>query len=50
MYYLAIGLLAFVVISFILAAYELHNAPTIDPNEPFLWDDYDPKKDPTLVS
>jgi hypothetical protein len=47
MIYILLGYLAFSVILFIV---EAKNAPIIDDSEPFLHDDYDPAKDPTLIS
>ena len=47
MIYILLGYLAFSVILFIV---EVKNAPIIDDSEPFLHDDYDPAKDPTLIS
>lgn len=43
-------LLGFLVLSAILFIVEAKNAPLIDDKEPFLHDDYDPTKDPTLIS
>ena len=42
-----IGISLIVIFAAILV-YEFHNAKEIPPTEPFLHDDYDPKKDPTL--
>jgi hypothetical protein len=43
-------LLGFLALSAILFIVEVKNAPLIDDKEPFLHDDYDPAKDPTLIS
>ena len=39
--------LALVVIGLALFIYGIRNAQEIDPNEPFLYGDYDPTKDPS---
>jgi hypothetical protein len=43
-------IIAVVFVIFVVSVFyhEVKNAPTIDEREPFLWDDYDPKKDPTM--
>ena len=38
----------FVIFVVCVSYHEIKNAPTIDEREPFLWDDYGPKKDPTM--
>ena len=40
--------ISLIVIFVVILVYEFHNAKEIPPTEPFLHDDYDPKKDPTL--
>lgn len=42
--------LAFGLVALAVLAYEIPRAKEVDPKEPFLCDDYDPKKDPTLES
>jgi hypothetical protein len=37
-------------IGLMLFAYAIYTAKEIDPNSPFLNGDYDPAKDPTLIS
>ena len=37
----------FFIVVMVLFAKEVINAPTISDKVPFLWDDYDPKNDPT---
>ena len=39
--------IVFVVVTIALIVKEAKNAPLIDDRAPFLWDDYDPKNDPT---
>ena len=39
--------IVFALITATLIVREAKNAPLIDDREPFLWDDYDPKKDPS---
>jgi len=43
-------LLGFFALGAMLLIVEAKNAPLIDDKEPFLHDDYDPAKDPTLIS
>ena len=42
------ALIFFFVLGAILFYTEVKNAPLIDDKEPFLHDDYDPAKDPTI--
>lgn len=42
--------LAFGLVALAVLAYEIPRAKEVDPKEPFLYGDYDPKKDPTLES
>ena len=47
---MAIGLIIFGVLSFIglcVFIYEIRRAEVVDPNEPFIYGDYDPDKDPS---
>ncbi len=47
--YILLGIFgAIFVVSAILMGHEIKNAPIVDDKEPFLWDDYDEKKDKTL--
>ena len=50
MVYILWVLLAFLVIDIAIIMYERNRAITIDSKEPFLHDDYDPKKDPTVYA
>lgn len=50
MEYLILGIIILVLIALILFVYEVGNAELVDSAEPFLHDDYDPNKDPTLKS
>ena len=43
-------LAAMAVLGLIIFIYEIKHATLIDDNEPFLYGDYDPKKDPTLAN
>jgi uncharacterized protein YxeA len=50
MEYIILGIIMLVLIALILFVYEVGNAEWVDSAEPFLHDDYDPDKDPTLKS
>ena len=48
---MAIGFISFGVLAFIglcVFIHEIKHAKIVDPNEPFIYGDYDPKKDQTL--
>ena len=42
---IALGIFVIIVMGIFIT--EVKHAPFVDEKEPFLWDDYDPKKDPT---
>lgn len=39
--------LALVLIGLVVFIHGIHNAQEVDPNEPFIYGDYDPSKDPS---
>jgi hypothetical protein len=39
-----VGIVVMFMLCLCIFYYEIKHAPTIDPKEPFLWDDYDEKK------
>jgi uncharacterized protein YxeA len=50
MEYIIIGIVILILVGFSLFVYEAGHAEWVDSTEPFLHDDYDPDKDPTLKS
>ena len=50
MEYIIIGIIILFLVGVSLFVYEVGHAEWVDSTEPFLHDDYDPNKDPTLKS